>query len=267
MSAETCPRVVPDSSSARRSHNFSCGLVLPFIAKFSAINDLYSVVKAEFIAMRLARHVGLDVALVELQQALGRDVLLVERFDRQHTATGWTRRGVVSALTLFGLDETEVRYASYEELATLIRHRFADPAGTQRELYNRLVFNILCGNTDDHARNHAAFWDGKRLMLTPAYDICPQGRTGGEASQAMLIVGNKRVSRLAVCLEAAAQFHMTQDQARELISHQVATIKAAWPDVCNGAGLSEVERAYLWGRAFLNPFAFEGLPDAFVSPN
>jgi serine/threonine-protein kinase HipA len=37
---------------------------------------------------------------------------------------------------------------------------------------------ILCGNTDDHARNHAAFWDGTTLMLTPAYDICPQGRAG-----------------------------------------------------------------------------------------
>jgi len=46
-----------------------------------------------------------------------------------------------------------------------------------------MVFNILVGNTDDHARNHAAFWDGKQLTLTPAYDICPQGRTGEEASQ------------------------------------------------------------------------------------
>jgi serine/threonine protein kinase HipA of HipAB toxin-antitoxin module len=34
---------------------------------------------------------------------------------------------------------------------------------TLRELYSRLVFNILCGNTDDHARNHAAFRDGKPL--------------------------------------------------------------------------------------------------------
>ena len=49
------------------------------------------------------------------------------------------------------------------------------------------MFNILCGNTDDHARNHAAFWDGKKLELTPAYDICPQARAGGMASQAMLI--------------------------------------------------------------------------------
>jgi serine/threonine-protein kinase HipA len=235
-----------------------------FIAKFSASNDLYSVVKAEFIAMRLAQRVGLNVAPVELQRALGKDVLLIERFDRRRTATRWARRGVVSALTLFGLDENEARYASYEELATLIRHRFAAPAETLRELFNRLVFNILCGNTDDHARNHAAFWDGKSLSLTPAYDICPQSRTGGEASQAMFITGTKRLSQLVVCLEAAAQFHLTQDQARGLIAQQVATIKAEWAVTCDTAGIGEVDRAFLWGRAFFNPFAFEGLPDDFV---
>ena len=69
-------------------------------------------------------------------------------------------------------------YASYEDLAEIVRHRFEAPRATLRELFGRLVFNILCGNTDDHARNHAAFWDGARLSLTPAYDICPQARAG-----------------------------------------------------------------------------------------
>jgi serine/threonine-protein kinase HipA len=70
-----------------------------YIAKFSTGTDLYSVVKAEFVAMRLAQRVGLDVAPVELTQALGKDVLLIERFDRQQTDAGWARRGIVSALT------------------------------------------------------------------------------------------------------------------------------------------------------------------------
>jgi serine/threonine-protein kinase HipA len=42
-----------------------------FIAKFSASNDLYSVVKAEFMAMRLADEVGLDVAPVHLRALTG----------------------------------------------------------------------------------------------------------------------------------------------------------------------------------------------------
>src|SRR3546814_17564104 len=111
----------------------------------------------------------------------------------------WTRRGVVSALTLLALDETEARYASYEDLATVIRHRFVDPAATLAELYARIIFNILCGNTDDHARNHAAFCDGGTLELTPAYDICPQSPTGGQATQAMLPPANRRSHQLPLC--------------------------------------------------------------------
>jgi serine/threonine-protein kinase HipA len=234
-----------------------------YIAKFSATNDLYNVVKAEFIAMRLAERVGLAVAPVKLTHALGKDVLLIERFDRAANRGNWLRRGIVSALTLFDLDETEARYASYEELATIIRHRFDDPVETLTELFARIVFNILCGNTDDHARNHAAFWDGKSLRLTPAYDLCPQGRTGGEATQAMLILDNRRMSQLSLCLEAAQVFLLDDERARAIIAQQIARIKAHWTTVCDEAQLGEAERAFLWRRQFLNPFAFEGLPDHF----
>jgi serine/threonine-protein kinase HipA len=127
-----------------------------FIAKFSATNDTYSVVKAEFIAMKLASACGLNAAPVSMTRASYKDVLLIERFDRQHTPDGWTRRAMVSALTMLGLDEMMARYASYEDLAELIRHRFTNPKGTLKELYGRICFNVLCGNTDDHARNHAA---------------------------------------------------------------------------------------------------------------
>ncbi len=177
-----------------------------YIAKFSSTTDLYSVVKAEFIAMRLAALAGLNVATVSLTSSLHKDVLLIERFDRVHSGVGWERKIMVSALTMLALDEMMARYASYEDLAELIRHRFSDASATLRELYSRLVFNILCGNTDDHARNHAAFWDGQTLCLTPAYDICPQSRTGHEASQAMLIAGDDRMSRISSCLNAAGHF-------------------------------------------------------------
>ncbi|MCE8025222.1 type II toxin-antitoxin system HipA family toxin [Billgrantia aerodenitrificans] len=228
------------------------------VAKFSSSTDLYSVVKAEFVAMRLASLAGLDVAPVEMTCSLGKDVLLIERFDRMKTANGWTRRIVLSALTLLGLDEMTARYASYEDLGHLIRAEFDQPGATLQELFGRIVFNVLCGNTDDHARNHAAFWDGEIYRLTPAYDICPQSRTGGEATQAMLLHGQERRSQLVHCLRAAEQLGLTQMQAKEIIGHQLATIRAQWDSVCDEAGLSPVDRAFLWGRQFLNPFALEG---------
>jgi serine/threonine-protein kinase HipA len=233
-----------------------------YIAKFSSSTDLYSVVKAEFIAMRLAALAGLDAAPVSMVQAANKDVLLIERFDRIHAGDGWQRKAMVSALTLLGLDEMMARYASYEDLAEIIRHRFKNASATLKELFSRLVFNILCGNTDDHARNHAAFWDGKMLELTPAYDICPQGRTGNEATQAMLISGeHNRMSQLSACLAAAHNFLLSPKEAREIIEHQIAVIENNWASVCDEANLNQTDRALFWKRQFLNDFAFQGYND------
>jgi serine/threonine-protein kinase HipA len=211
--------------------------------------------------MRLASACGLNVAPVTIIAASGKDVLLIERFDRIKVRDGWQRRAMVSALTMLGLDEMMARYASYEDLAEIIRHRFTDPKDTLKELYGRICFNILCGNTDDHARNHAAFWDGKMLTLTPAYDICPQGRAGGEATQAMLIKGENRMSGLSTSLAAAEDFLLTEDEAIAIIEGQISTIAGEWDATCEGAGLSPTDKNLFAGRQFLNPYCIEGLGD------
>ena len=230
-----------------------------YVAKFSSSSDTYNVVKGEFVAMRLAELCGIKTAPVSLVRASGKDVLLVERFDRVKTDGAWQRKLMVSALTMLGLDEMMARYASYQDLAEVIRHRFTNPSASLRELFARIVFNILCGNTDDHARNHAAFWDGEMLTLTPAYDICPQGRTGQEASQAMLIVGHDRSSRIATCLEAARHFLVSDDEALAIVEAQLRRIGENWNAVCDEASLSEADCNFFWGRQFLNPFAFTAL--------
>jgi serine/threonine-protein kinase HipA len=227
------------------------------IAKFSSLTDPYSVVKGEYAAMELARRAGLDVARVELAQALGKDVLLVERFDR--LPEPGRRRAIVSALTILELDEMLARYASYAELAHVIRGRFTDAPSTLRELFARITFNILVGNTDDHARNHAAFWDGTALTLTPAYDICPQSRSGGEAAQAMAIAPDgSRMSQVAGCVKAASTYLLSEAQARDIVDRQIDVIESEWSAVCDRARMTEIERTYFWRRQFLNPFATEG---------
>ncbi|MGI9363127.1 MAG: type II toxin-antitoxin system HipA family toxin [Parasphingorhabdus sp.] len=234
-----------------------------YVAKFSSTSDIYSVVKAEFVAMRLAALCGINAAPVSLVNASGKDVLLVERFDRVKSEAGWQRKMMVSALTMLGLDEMMARYASYADLADIIRHRFTEPQATLREMFARIVFNILSGNTDDHARNHAAFWSGEMLSLTPAYDICPQGRAGQEASQAMLITGDNRASRIATCFEAAHHFLLSQDEALEIIQNQLGCISKHWSAVSGEAKLTETDRNLFWGRQFLNPYAFTGLDGRF----
>jgi len=200
--------------------------------------------------MRLAHFAGLDVATVRLTQAAGRDVLLVKRFDREVEAPA-TRRIMVSALTVLGLDEMQARYASYELLAEQIRHRFESPSDTLVELFRRMVFNILVSNTDDHARNHAAFWDGRMLALTPAYDICPQLRAGREAGQAMRIHGDNNLSRLSTCLAAAGSFNLSPAEARRLIEQLLGAIEQYWPAVADEAALAGEDRVLFHERLLL----------------
>jgi serine/threonine-protein kinase HipA len=227
------------------------------IAKLSSRSDPYPVVKAEAVAMELARRVGLDAARTEVTEALGHDVLLVDRFDR--AGGGRNRRMVVSALTMLNLDVMMGRYATYYDLADAMRRRFTEPRQTLRELFSRIIFNICVSNTDDHARNHAAFWDGDILTLTPAYDICPQLRAGGEATQAMAIRRDGyRYSQFAGCVAAAADTYLlSKAEAKDIIDYQVDTIRSEWHEAAEVARLTSGERDQLWGRQILNPYAFQ----------
>jgi serine/threonine-protein kinase HipA len=151
------------------------------------------------------------------------------------------------------------RYSSYVELLNVLRRdgRHGDKAGPI--LFERIVFNIAVGNTDDHARNHAAFWDGEQLELTPAYDLCPQLRSGTQSRQAMDIsTDGKRDSQFKVCLDAAASYGLSRQQAHDIIDRQVATIGDSWTDVADEVELTEDERNLLRGRQFLNDYAFDG---------
>jgi len=229
------------------------------IAKFSSSSDAeLPAVKGEYVAMELARRAGLEAAPVELVSVMGRDVLLVERFDRP--AGTAQRRALVSALTMLGLpEESRPEDWSYAELAQVVRRRFTEPKKTLRELFARIAFNILVGNTDDHPRNHAAFWDGEMLTLTPAYDVCPQRRGGGEAAQLMAIAPNGwRMSQLAGCVDAAAAYQLSGKEAREVVDRQIAVIESDWSEVCDAAGMSHAEREFFWRRQFLNPYAMQG---------
>lgn len=231
------------------------------IAKFSSATDIRPVVEAEGVAMELARRVGLNVAPARVIRVAGKDVLLVERFDRPGDGQ---RRHMVSALTILGLEEfAGARYGSYALLADHIRQSFTSPSDTLRELFSRIVFNILVGNSDDHPRNHAAFVNADNsLTLTPAYDICPQPRSVPQARQAMAIGRDgARASQLSTCLAACEVYLLDRAQAQAIIDAQVDTIRAEWEDAADTAGLTALDRQQLFGREILNEFAFRDRPE------
>ncbi|WP_422050887.1 type II toxin-antitoxin system HipA family toxin [Shimia sp.] len=229
-----------------------------YIAKFSASNDQHSVVKGEYIAMKIAEAAGIDVAPVELRSASGKDVILIERFDRVSTDKGETRRAMVSGLTILGLAEHEARYASYPQLAIELRRRSRTAEKDVKELFRRMCFNILVGNTDDHARNHAAFWDGKDISLTPAYDIDPRPRFAHEANQAMSVFEAENRAQLVLAMKSAHVFGVQKDEARAMIKEQVDAISDLFPKLANEVDLSAQDRDQIREKAMLREYAFEG---------
>lgn len=226
-----------------------------FLAKFSRSTDIFRWTQSEFVAMELARRAGLNCAPVRYTESIGRAVLLVERFDRP-PAGG--RRRVVSAATILSMQTlVAARHFSYVELADQIRARFREPDRTLRELYSRIMFNILVGNTDDHARNHAAFVVGDELELTPAFDVSPQPRSGETATHPRFgDAEDGRESRIAALVNAARIYHLTSAEGQDIADRQVAVIKDNWHEVCDAARLTRSQRESLIGGPILNSYAF-----------
>ena len=226
-----------------------------YIAKLSVSTDVHPVIRAEAVGIELARRCGLDVPNARMTQSAGRDVLLIERFDRP--ARG-QRRHVVSGLSLLGFDALlGARYGSYPEMLDVLREHARAPREIGRSLFQRVVFNVAIGNNDDHARNHAAFWDGTSLELTPAFDLTPQVRSTDTSSQAMSIGRDgSRGSQFSVCVSAAADYGLSEPDAKEIVDRVVSTIEDQWLDAADAAGLSAADRAALWKRSILNRSTF-----------
>ena len=67
-----------------------------------------------------------------------------------------------------------------------------------------------------------------------------------------------RLSQVARCVAHAGHYHLTTQQATEIVDQQVATIRSHWDEVCDIADTTRADKGLLWGRQFLNPYALEG---------
>lgn len=227
-----------------------------WIAKFSSSTDHYPVIKSEYAAMWLAGKCGITIPDIIIEKILGKDVMLVRRFDRERVKDQWRRRFMISGLTALQLHETEAPMASYPELASFIRRSGERYPADAKQLFRRMIFNILIGNTDDHARNHAFFWDGNHYTLTPAYDICPMLRAGQTANQAMIVGKNGRASTIRNALSQSELFSMTTPEAQTVQEEITEIIKERWDEGAGLAGLTKKESKIFKQATILSPACF-----------
>src|ERR1019366_8013533 len=163
-----------------------------WLGKFPEKADRCNLQRIEYATLQLARKCGLNVCNARIETIGGKDVLMVERFDRQHTEGGYLRSGLVSGLTMLGCDENYLDRDdwSYPLLADNLRRWSAKPDRDCAELFRRVVFNAAVTNNDDHPRNHAAIRTERGWRLPPAYDLVPMPMVSMERRDLALTIGS-----------------------------------------------------------------------------
>ena len=215
-----------------------------WLAKFRSNNDPMDVPCIEAATLRLAGAAGLDAPEVKTETLAGRTVMLIERFDRTLLDGSACRRHMISALTMLGCHESESRNKSYGEIADRIRrHGVAQfVKRDQRELFGRMVFNILVTNDDDHLRNHAFLWDGehKGWRLSPLYDVMPRPMVSYERHLHLGVGLEGRLATLDNALSAASRFGLTRLDANEVID-TIWRVVAKWREFFASYGVPGAE--------------------------
>lgn len=181
---------------------------------------------AEHAAMSLAAKAGIAVAKTQPVPLLGGHAVAVKRFDRD----GAGRRHCLSACTLLRAEmpATLAPEFGYPQLARALR-RYADIDTLPNQLldlFRRMVFNILIGNTDDHEKNHALLcrMDGRTmaLELSPAYDVVPTG--SGATEHQFLISDDSHEPLLTNAMTVAADFDLSPAEASAEITQLIRVV-------------------------------------------
>ena len=192
-----------------------------YVAKFPSKKDLENTELIEHFSHRLAAAAGINVAQTRtIKISKDRHLLLSERFDR--TAEG-RRIHFASAMSLLGLEDGAGSSTGngYLDIVDFILQGCVDVQQNLRELYRRVAFNVMFGNTDDHFRNHGFLLTSKGWTLSPAYDINP----GTMSNQCLLIDQYTELSDVAALLHASGSYMLDQQEASEIIEEVRTAIK------------------------------------------
>ena len=192
-----------------------------YVAKFPSKKDLENTELIEHFSHHLAAKAGIHVAKTRtIRISKNRDLLLSERFDR--TKDG-RRIHFASAMSLLGLDDGADSSTGngYLDIVDFILHSCTDVRQNLRELYRRVAFNVMFGNTDDHFRNHGFLLTPKGWTLSPAYDINP----GAKSHQCLLIDSYTEQSDINALLSASENYMLERQEAAEIIEGVRAAIK------------------------------------------
>ena len=226
-----------------------------WIAKFNRKDDKYNHARTERAMLKLAHACGIQVAESRITSIGDRDALLVRRFDREKTETGYQRARMLSALTLLRSEDTHQDRTkwSYVLLVEELRRISAKPKIDAAELFKRMCFNALISNTDDHPRNHAVIATDKDWRLSRAYDLTPDMPISLERRDLALECGDMgRYAHANNLLSQSTRFLLQNEEAQGILDAMEQKVKDQWHPIARKEGVSEKDCETISG-AFAYP--------------
>lgn len=207
------------------------------IAKFPRRDDDYNTVVWEAIALTLAHKAGIPVPDARIETVGDKPVLVLRRFDRRDGR----RIPFLSSMSM--LDARDDQTRSYMEIADALRRHGAAAKDDIRELWRRIVFNVLISNTDDHLRNHGFLYQGPAgWRLSQAYDLNPVPVDIKPRILTTAINEDDNTASLDVAMSVAPYFELDDARARAGAG-AVARAVATWRDEATRHGLTKEECA------------------------
>jgi len=240
----------PGAGGARPKASVRDEAGLLWLAKFASRTDTLDMATAEAATLRLAARCGLTVPDTRVVDLGGKSCLLIRRFDRYWATADQQAAGVarlpadlvlhetqpqpralevrlpfISALTLVGCHEREAHVQSYANIAAAVRRHAHSAAirADNRELFARMVFNILVSNDDDHLRNHGFVLDPRLggWRLSPLYDVVPRPGVAYDRFLQLNVGPQGKVATLDNALAAHVAFDLERPVAVALMARVV----------------------------------------------
>ena len=210
-----------------------------WIAKFPSARDDHDVGAWELVLHALASSFGLQVPQsISRRFASSYHTFLVQRFDRTPAAK---RLHFASAMTLTGRTDGDDAStgASYLEIARVLIDHGAQTDADLRELWSRIVFNLLVSNTDDHLRNHGFILvPGRGWRLSGAFDMNP---APGSQGLKLNISESDNAMDLELARSVAPYFRVPKADSNGTIERCKAVV-AQWPRIAARLHLSAREQ-------------------------
>ncbi|HKJ42823.1 MAG TPA: HipA domain-containing protein [Sunxiuqinia sp.] len=212
----------------------------PWIAKFPSNNDTVNKAAWEYLAYKLAIDAGIEMAESRLEHIAGKhDTFFTKRFDRDKQE----RIHFASAMTMTGRNEELIRdeTPSYLDIVEFIQFSGTHVDEDLKQLWRRIIFNILISNTDDHLRNHGFILTNEGWRLSPAYDVNPSIDKNGLA---LNIDMDNNVLDLELAKSVGPFFRLSEKEMGNILEVVKSSV-SDWQRIANQIGIPRSEQTIM----------------------